>query len=119
MPISSASSGGVRRRYPLYIHLSVLFSALIVGAGSAIAWLGYIQQRDTALADADKLFGQIARQAQWHMREALQPARRFVEILAKEPIVRARSLDARLEALPLMVHAFDDARSGRRSLRGL
>ena len=40
--------------------------------------------------------------------EALQPVRRFVEILAKEPIVRARSLDARLEALPLMVHAFDD-----------
>jgi HD-GYP domain-containing protein (c-di-GMP phosphodiesterase class II) len=109
MPISSATPGGARRRYPLHVHLSVLFSVLILGAGSAIAWLSYIQQRDTALADADKLFGHIAREAHGHMREALQPARRFVEILAKEPIVRARSLDARLEALPLMVHAFDDA----------
>jgi len=109
MPISSASSGGARRRYPLHVHLSVLFSTLILGAGSVIAWLGYMQQRDTALADADKLFGHIAREAQGHMREALQPARRFVEILAREPVVRARSLHARLEALPLMVHAFDDA----------
>ena len=43
------------------------------------------------------------------MSEALQPVRRFAEILAQDPIVRARTLDSRLEALPLMVHAFDDA----------
>jgi len=109
MPISSVNFGDSRRRYPLHVHLSVLFSALILGAGLAIAWLGYMQQRDAALVDADKLFGHIAREAHGHMREALQPARRFVEILAKDPIVRARSLDARLEALPLMLHAFEDA----------
>ncbi len=108
MPISAASPGDTHR-HPLYVHLSVLFSALILAAGSTIAWLGYIEQRDTALADAGKLFAHIAREAQGHMREALQPVRRFAEILAQDPIVRAHSLDSRLEALPLMVHAFDDA----------
>ena len=109
MPISSANPGGARRRYPLYVHLSVLFSTLVLGAGSAIAWLGYVEQRDTALADASKLFSRVARETQWHMNEGLQPVRRFAEILAEDPIVGAGSLDARLAALPLMVHAFDDA----------
>jgi len=109
MQISSANPGGARRRYPLYLHLSVLFSALVLGAGSAIAWLGYVEQRDTALADASRLFTHIAREAQWQMNEALQPVRRFAEILAQTRIVSAVSLDARLEALPLMLHAFDDA----------
>jgi hypothetical protein len=88
MPIRSASPGGCRR-YPLYVHLSALFSALVLGAGSAIAWLGYIEQRDTGLANAAKLFGHIAREAQWHVNEALQPVRRFAEILVQEPIVHA------------------------------
>jgi hypothetical protein len=99
---------GSPRRYPLYVHLSILFSALVLAAGSAIAWLGYVNQRDTALADATKLFGRIAHEAQGEVNEAFQPVRRFVEILADHSIVRARSLDVRLQALPLLVHAFED-----------
>ena len=90
MSSSPASSGG-RRRYPLYVHLSVLFSALVLAAGSAIAWLGYIEQRNTALADAVRLFGHIARETQGEVKDTLQPVRRFAEILAGQPIVRART----------------------------
>jgi HD-GYP domain-containing protein (c-di-GMP phosphodiesterase class II)/fumarate reductase subunit D len=102
------ASPGARRRYPLYVHLSVLFSALVLAAGSAVAWLGYVQQRDTALADAGKLFSHIAHEAQASVNETLQPVRRFAEILAHEPIARARTLHARMQALPLLVHAFDE-----------
>src|SRR5262245_11894834 len=98
-----------RRRYPLYVHLSVLFSALVLAAGSAIAWLGYINQRDTALADANRLFGHIATEARGEVNATLQPVRRFAEILADHPIVRARNLSARLQSLPFLVQAFEDA----------
>jgi len=90
------------RRYPLYIHLSVLFSALVLAAGAAIAWLGYLGSRDVALAAADDVFGHIGREAYSSLRESLQPVANHAELLALEPVARARSLAARLEALPIM-----------------
>jgi response regulator RpfG family c-di-GMP phosphodiesterase len=91
-----------RRRYPLYIHLSVLFSALVLVASAAIAWLGYAGSRDIALADADETFGHIGRETKASVREALQPVANFAELLALEPLARAGSLAARLDALPTL-----------------
>jgi len=91
-----------RRRYPLYIHLSLLFSALLLAAGATIAWLGYASSRDIALAAADETFGHVGREAQSSLRESLQPIGRLAEVLALQPIVRAGSLAARLEALPVL-----------------
>ncbi|MGH8616741.1 MAG: HD domain-containing phosphohydrolase [Burkholderiales bacterium] len=91
-----------RRRYPLYIHLSVLFSALVLVAGAAIAWLGYAGSRDIALADAEEAFGHVGRETQASVREALQPVANFADLLALDPLVRARTLAARLESLPVL-----------------
>lgn len=90
------------RRYSLYIHLSVLFSALVLAAGAAIAWLGYVGSRDVALAAADDVFGHVGREAQSSLRESLQPVANHAELLALEPVTRASSLAARLAALPVM-----------------
>ena len=117
MPVSAASPGD-RRRHPLYIHLSVLFSALVLAAGSTIAWLGYIEQRDTALADAGKLFAPHRPRGARAMSEALQPVRRFAEILAQDPIVRARSLDARLRGAAPDGPRVRRRSAGRGGLRG-
>ena len=68
------------RRYPLYIHLSVLFSALVLAAGAAIAWLGYLGSRDVALAAADDVFGHVGREAYSSLRESLQPVADHAEI---------------------------------------
>ena len=92
----------VRRRYPLYVLLSVLFSALVLAAGVAIAWLGYVESRDIALAGADDAFGHIGRETESSVRESLQPVGSLADLLALQPLARARSLAARLEALPVM-----------------
>jgi HD-GYP domain-containing protein (c-di-GMP phosphodiesterase class II) len=94
------------RRYPLYIHLSVLFSALVLVAGAAIAWLGYLGSRDVALAAAEDVFGHVGRETYSSLRESLQPVANHAELLALEPVARASSLAARLEALPIMRLAF-------------
>jgi HD-GYP domain-containing protein (c-di-GMP phosphodiesterase class II) len=95
-------SATTRRRYPLYVHLSVLFSALVLAAGVAIAWLGYTESRDVALAAADDAFGHIGRETQSSLRESLQPVAHLAELLALQPLARADSLPARLQALPVM-----------------
>jgi HD-GYP domain-containing protein (c-di-GMP phosphodiesterase class II) len=91
-----------RRRYPLYVHLSVLFSALVLATGAAIAWLGYAESRDVALAAADETFDHVGRETQSSLREALQPVAHLAELLALQPIARAGSLADRLDALPVM-----------------
>jgi HD-GYP domain-containing protein (c-di-GMP phosphodiesterase class II) len=91
-----------RRRYPLYIHLSVLFSALVLAAGAAIAWLGYAESRDVALAAADDAFAHVGRETESSVRESLQPVASLAELLALQPIARAGTLATRLEALPVL-----------------
>ena len=91
-----------RRRYPLYIHLSVLFSALVLVAGGAIAWFGYTESRDIALTDADEAFGHVGRETEASVRGALQPVANFAELLALDPLARAGSLKARIEALSVL-----------------
>ena len=96
------------RRRPLHVLLSVLFSALVLAAGSAIAWLGYLEGRAVALASADQSFGHIARETQSSLDEALQPVRRFVGVLALAPVARSHSTTTRAESLASMVTAFSD-----------
>src|SRR5260221_1060249 len=81
-PMESAAT---RRRYPLYICLSVLFSALVLAAGATIAWLGYAESRDIALAAADDAFGHIGRETQSSLRESFQPVANLAELLALQP----------------------------------
>ena len=96
------TSSTSRRRYPLQVHLSVLFSALVIVAGAAIAWLGYTESRDIALNAADDAFERIGRETQTSLGESLEPVVELAELLALQPIGRARALAERIEALPVM-----------------
>jgi HD-GYP domain-containing protein (c-di-GMP phosphodiesterase class II) len=91
-----------RRRYPLYVHLSVLFSALVLVAGATIAWLGFTGSRDIALAGADEAFANVGRETEASVRASLQPVGYLAELLALQPLARATTLAARLEALPVL-----------------
>jgi HD-GYP domain-containing protein (c-di-GMP phosphodiesterase class II)/fumarate reductase subunit D len=95
-----------RRRYPLHIHLSALFSALVLATGIAIAWLGYSEARDLTLKATDDVFGHVGRETRSALEGALRPVASFADLLALQPLARARTLDQRLEALPLMRQAF-------------
>ena len=110
---------GTRLRYPFRILLSVLFSTLVLAAGATIAWIGYAGSRDLALAAADDAFGHVGRETQSSVNESLRPVGSLAELLALEPLARAGSLAARLEALPVM--RLGDQRRGddRRGLRRL
>jgi len=96
------TSAASRRRYPLHVHLSVLFSALVVLAGTAIAWLGYAESRNIALNAAADAFERIGRETQASLNDSLEPVVELTELLALQPIGRSRTLAERIEALPVM-----------------
>lgn len=97
----------VRRRYPLHVHLSALFTALVLAAGAAIAWIGYTGSRDVALRAADETFSHIGRETQSSLREVLEPIGRLAQFLALHPVAHADSLSTRLESLPMLRLALD------------
>ncbi len=100
------SPAGARRRYPLHIHLSALFSVLVLATGAAIAWLGYGEARDITLKATDEVFRHVRSETRSALAGALQPVGSFADLLALQPLARARTLDQRLEALPFMRRAF-------------
>jgi HD-GYP domain-containing protein (c-di-GMP phosphodiesterase class II) len=104
--MSPESPASARRRYPLHIHLSVLFSALVLATGVAIAWLGYGAARGITLRATDEVFRHVGRETRTALAGALQPVANFADLLALQPLARARTLDRRLEALPFMRQAF-------------
>jgi HD-GYP domain-containing protein (c-di-GMP phosphodiesterase class II) len=107
MPTNPPTPAAGRRRYPLYVHLTVLFSSLLLAAGALITWLGYAEQRDVALVDATKEARHIALDTQAQAHESFEPVRHFADILAHTPVVQARTLEARMGSLPAIAHAFD------------
>src|SRR5512134_467041 len=105
--MNASTAPGARHRYPLHVHLSLLFSALVLATGVTIAWLGYREARDLSLKAADEVFGHVGRETRSALGAALGPVATFAELLATQPLARARTLEARLEALPFMRRAFD------------
>jgi hypothetical protein len=104
--MSPESPAAARRRYPLHIHLSALFSALVLATGIAIAWLGYGEARDLTLKATDEVFRHVGSETRSALAGALQPVGSFADLLALQPLARARTLDRRLEALPFLRRAF-------------
>jgi HD-GYP domain-containing protein (c-di-GMP phosphodiesterase class II)/fumarate reductase subunit D len=100
------SPAGARRRYPLHLHLSALFSALVLATGVAIAWLGYGQARELTLKATDEVFRHVGAETRSALAGALQPVASFADLLALQPLARARTLAARLEAMPFLRQAF-------------
>jgi HD-GYP domain-containing protein (c-di-GMP phosphodiesterase class II)/HAMP domain-containing protein len=94
------------RRYPLYVHVTALFSALVLATAVALAWLGYAGSVAVAESATDQLFAGVARETRASLANALAPGGRFVDVLAQHPIIAARSLEERLQALPTLELAF-------------
>ena len=81
------------RRHPLHVHLTVLFSGLVLVTGALLAGLGYAGSRAIALAASETQFAGLARETGARLALALAPGARAVDLLAEHPIVAARGID--------------------------
>ena len=95
------------RRHPLHVHLTVLFSGLVLVTGALLAGLGYAGSRAIALAASETQFAGLARETGARLALALAPGARAVDLLAEHPVVAARGIAARLGALRSLAAAVE------------
>jgi HD-GYP domain-containing protein (c-di-GMP phosphodiesterase class II)/HAMP domain-containing protein len=95
------------RRHPLHVHLTVLFSGLVLVTGALLAGLGYAGSRAIALAASETQFAGLARETGARLALALAPGARAVDLLAEHPVVAARGIEARFGALRSLAAAVE------------
>ena len=103
-PSPPPATGG-RRPFRLRVHIATLFVALVTAAGLALVGYSYRATSHLLLSAGDEEFLHVTEHTAARVRNLLAPARLLVELLARHPLTRARSLHARLEALPLLATA--------------
>lgn len=97
------------RRYPLHIHISTLFIALILAVGSIIGWLGYKFSSDILENSAQELNARISRETASEFKIFIGPAEMATRLISHSTIVDAQSLEERLRRTASMREALSDS----------
>jgi len=90
------------RRYPLHVYISLLFSLLIIIAGTILGWHNYLQNTRLILETADKLFAQLG--AEMRMKEEVNYAslKELVSAMSYQQINQTVTLAERLNLMPYL-----------------
>ena len=75
--------GSRERRFPLHIHISVLFTLLLLGSGVVLGFFNYQQTSNIILSSSDQLFSQMRKEVQADLRNTYQPIRYLISLLAR------------------------------------
>ena len=103
----------MRRRYPLHIHISTLFLALIILVGGLIGGLGYQQSREILQTSASDLTTRISRETANNLKSLLAPAEMATNLLSFDRLTQATTLAERMQSLGFLreVHRSSSALS--------
>ena len=77
----------------------------MAAAGLALVGYGYVATSHLLLSAGDEEFLNVAERTTGHVRDLLAPAHLLAQLLARHRLTATVSLDARLEALPLLTEA--------------
>jgi len=91
---------GGRRLYPLHVHISVLFTLLILAAGAVIGWYNYTQTSNIILSASDDLFERIGHETVTGIERIYGPIGLLVDLMAGRQLTETASLAQRLARLP-------------------
>lgn len=96
------------RRFPLHVHISVLFTLLLLFTGVVLGLFNYQQTSRLIFSSSSTLFERIQHDVQRDLDNTYRPIRNLLSLLALQPATKADTLDERLEMLPLFVQALRD-----------
>jgi HD-GYP domain-containing protein (c-di-GMP phosphodiesterase class II) len=97
-----------QRRFPLHIHISVMFTILLLFTGVVLGIFNYLQTSQIILASSEKLFSNIAQDVEVDLQRTYQPIRRLLSLLAVYDVNDAHTLDQRLTFLKPLAQALHD-----------
>ena len=97
----------MRHRYPLHVHISTLFLALILLICGVLTAIGYKLSAELLEAAAADRTTRISREAQIEMQRIIEPAEVATTLLALHRLTQAQSLEQRLNSLAFVRQALD------------
>ncbi|WP_396270187.1 HD domain-containing phosphohydrolase [Ideonella sp.] len=98
-----------QRRFSLHLYLTTLFVALLALVGGTLAWLATSRSASIIEAAAQDVSVRVVREARSEWQQLLTPAESAVAMMAEQPLVRAGSLEDRLQHLRLAVQTLASA----------
>uniref|UniRef100_UPI0025E357A1 hypothetical protein n=1 Tax=Pseudomonas sp. UBA2684 TaxID=1947311 RepID=UPI0025E357A1 len=96
------------RRFPLHVHISVLFTLLLLLTGVVLGLFNYKQTTQIIFSSSAKLFERIQQDVRKDLQYTYQPIRHLLSLLALNDATQATQLDTRLALLKPLVQALRD-----------
>nr|WP_286948930.1 HD domain-containing phosphohydrolase [Pseudomonas sp. UBA6718] len=96
------------RRFPLHVHISVLFSLLLLGSGVLIGLFNYYQTTQVILSSSSQLFNQFREEVEADLHHTYQPIRRLLSLLALNEKNQSSEGYQRLDLLPMFAQTLRD-----------
>ena len=88
-----------QRRFPLHVHISVMFTFLLLLTGVVLGLFNYHQTTQIILSSSEKLFERIEQDVRLDMSATYQPIRHLLSLLADNPATQGTRLEQRLPLL--------------------
>src|SRR6218665_742554 len=96
------------RRYSLHVHISVLFTFLLVITGGVLGLFNYRQTTQIIYSSSAELFHRIQEDVQQDLLSTYQPIRHLLSLLALQEANQAADHYERMALLPSFVQALRD-----------
>jgi HD-GYP domain-containing protein (c-di-GMP phosphodiesterase class II) len=94
-----------RRRFPLHIHITTLFLAVILLVGGIIAGVGFKLSRDMLETTATDLIDRIGRETSNELAALIEPAELAMNLVRHDTLSGADNFATRSERLPFLKEA--------------
>ena len=88
-----------QRRFPLHVHISVMFTFLLLLTGVVLGLFNYRQTTHIILSSSEKLFNRIEQDVRLDISATYQPIRHLLSLLGDYPAIQALNLEQRLPLL--------------------
>ncbi|WP_448108816.1 HD domain-containing phosphohydrolase [Pseudomonas azerbaijanoccidentalis] len=88
-----------QRRFPLHVHISVMFTFLLLLTGVALGIFNYRQTTQIILSSSEKLFNRIEQDVRLDLHATYEPIRHLLSLLVVNPAIQAPDLEQRLALL--------------------
>ncbi|WP_375122479.1 HD domain-containing phosphohydrolase [Pseudomonas sp. LW8] len=88
-----------QRRLPLHVHISVMFTFLLLLTGVVLGLFNYHQTTQIILSSSEKLFDRIEQDVRLDLQATYQPIRNLLSLLADTTAAQASDLEQRLPLL--------------------
>ncbi|WP_312999931.1 HD domain-containing phosphohydrolase [Pseudomonas sp.] len=88
-----------QRRLPLHVHISVMFTFLLLLTGVVLGLFNYHQTTQIILSSSETLFDRIEQDVRDDLQATYQPIRHLLSLLADTPAAQSAELEHRLPLL--------------------